>query len=73
MPLKIRRFSSEVNAAAAQAAMELPHVFRVYTREQLIGGSVAGDRIGRQVLNGFYLQRSGDANPGDDSDGLRPS
>ncbi len=51
---------AEVNLVAAQAVMELPHVFRVYTREQLISGSVAGDYIGRRVLNGFYMPRSGD-------------
>ncbi len=51
---------AEVNLTAAQAVMELPHVFRVYTREQLISGSVAGDYVGRQVLNGFYMPRSGD-------------
>jgi arylsulfatase A-like enzyme len=35
-------------------------VARVYTRDQLLAGTVAGDRIGQRVLHGFNAQRSGD-------------
>ena len=45
---------------AAAAAAEVPHVARVYTRDQLLRGEVANDRIGSRVLRGFNAQRSGD-------------
>jgi hypothetical protein len=49
-----------VNEAAAEAALGIPHVFRVYTREQLTAGALIEDEIGRRVLNGFNVQRSAD-------------
>jgi hypothetical protein len=49
-----------VRRTAAAAAMAVPHVARVYTRDQLQRGDVAGDRIGSRVLRGFNAQRSGD-------------
>jgi arylsulfatase A-like enzyme len=51
---------SEVNRVAADAAMAVPHVFRVYTREQLLNHQFQDDAIGRRVLNGFFPQRSPD-------------
>ena len=51
---------SEVRRVAADAAMAVPHVARVYTRDQLLRGEVAQDLIGRRVLRGFNAQRSGD-------------
>lgn len=51
---------TEVRLAAASAAMAVPHVARVYTRDQLLRGDVAGDVVGRRVLRGFNAQRSGD-------------
>jgi hypothetical protein len=50
----------EVRRAAATAAAAVPHVTRVYTRDQLLRGEVANDRIGSRVLRGFNAQRSGD-------------
>ncbi len=50
---------AEVDRVAAQALLAIPHVFRVYTREQLLNG-VPEDPVGRRVLNGFYPRRSGD-------------
>jgi predicted AlkP superfamily pyrophosphatase or phosphodiesterase len=50
----------EVRRTAAAAAIKVPHVARVYTRDQLLLGSVANDRIGGRVLRGFNAQRSGD-------------
>ena len=50
----------EVRRVAAAAATAFPHVARVYTRDQLLQGAVADDRIGRRVLRGFNPQRSGD-------------
>jgi len=51
---------AEVRRTAAAAAMAVPHVARVYTRDQLQRGDVPGDRIGSRVLRGFNAQRSGD-------------
>ena len=52
--------ASEVRRVAAEAAEKVPHVARVYTRDQLLRGDVPGDRIGSRVLRGFNAQRSGD-------------
>jgi arylsulfatase A-like enzyme len=51
---------AEVNAAAAAAAFTIPHVFRVYTREQLMNGYAMEDQVGRRVANGFYQRRGAD-------------
>ncbi len=51
---------AEVDRVAADAAISVPHVFRVYTREQLLSGQFQDDSIGRRVLNGFFAQRSPD-------------
>src|SRR5205085_4542868 len=51
---------AQVNQAAADAAMTVPHVFRVYTREQLMPGGAMSDRVGRAVMNGFYESRAAD-------------
>jgi len=51
---------TEVRRVAAAAAMAVPHVARVYTRDQLLRGEVASDLIGSRVLRGFNAQRSGD-------------
>jgi arylsulfatase A-like enzyme len=45
---------------AAAAATRVPHVARVYTRDQLLSGAVASDRVGSRILRGFNAQRSGD-------------
>jgi predicted AlkP superfamily pyrophosphatase or phosphodiesterase len=59
--IKSRKLSEQdVASEAARAAMEVPHVFRVYTRQQLLNGSVAEDRVGRRVLNGFSWARGAD-------------
>jgi predicted AlkP superfamily pyrophosphatase or phosphodiesterase len=50
----------DVEAAAAEAAAGVPHVFRVYTRTQLVNGAGPDDRITRAVERGFYPSRSGD-------------
>jgi predicted AlkP superfamily pyrophosphatase or phosphodiesterase len=49
-----------VDRVAAQAALEIPHVSRVYTREQLMNGFEMGDAIGRRVMNGFSARRGAD-------------
>jgi hypothetical protein len=50
---------AEVDRVAAQALAAVPHVFRVYTREQLLAG-ISRDPVGRRVANGFYPRRSAD-------------
>jgi Type I phosphodiesterase / nucleotide pyrophosphatase len=50
----------DVRRVAADAGVQIPHVARVYTRDQLLRGDVPDDRIGRRVLRGFNAQRSGD-------------
>lgn len=50
----------EVRRVAAAAAAKVPHVARVYTRDQLLRGDVPNDRIGSRVVRSFNAQRSGD-------------
>jgi predicted AlkP superfamily pyrophosphatase or phosphodiesterase len=50
----------EVTAEAKEAALAVPHVFRVYTRQQLMNGQALEDQLGRRVMNGFDVKRSAD-------------
>jgi hypothetical protein len=50
----------EVTETAAAAARAYPHVFRVYTFDQLRTGAVPGDAIDRRIINGFHHQRAAD-------------
>jgi predicted AlkP superfamily pyrophosphatase or phosphodiesterase len=50
----------EVRRVAAAAAQRVPHIFRVYTRDQLLVGAVQGDQISRRLINGFNVRRSPD-------------
>jgi len=52
--------ASDVRRVAAAAAMAVPHVARVYSRDQLLRGEAANDLMGSRVLRGFHAQRSGD-------------
>jgi hypothetical protein len=49
---------AEVENAAADALRAMPHVFRVYTRTQLMKGAILEDQVGVRVRNGFNLARS---------------
>ena len=49
-----------VRRVAAAAAAKVPHVARVYTRDQLLLGEVSSDPVSRRVLRGFNAERSGD-------------
>ena len=49
-----------VRAVAATAAPGAPQVSRVFTRDQLLQGSVPADVFSRRVLQSFHPQRSGD-------------
>jgi predicted AlkP superfamily pyrophosphatase or phosphodiesterase len=52
--------SADVERVAADAARGVPHVARVFTREQLTEGRAMDDAIGRRVQNGFNPVRGGD-------------
>lgn len=51
---------ADVHRTAMSTLMKIPHVFRVYTREQLMAGQFLADPVGERVGNGFNFQRSGD-------------
>jgi arylsulfatase A-like enzyme len=51
---------AEIENVAAEALRALPHVFRVYTRTQLLNGELMTDPVGVRVRNGFNAARSGD-------------
>jgi predicted AlkP superfamily pyrophosphatase or phosphodiesterase len=51
---------AEVERTAAAAARRQPHVFRVYTRVELLRNEVLDDAVTAAVRNGFYRTRSGD-------------
>ena len=50
----------EVTATAAQAAETVPHVFRVYTRPQLMSGGAMTDSAGRRLMHSFSARRGPD-------------
>lgn len=50
----------EEERIAADTIRALPHVFRVYTRTQLMNNAILEDPIGIRVRNGFNAARSGD-------------
>ncbi|MEQ1946346.1 MAG: alkaline phosphatase family protein [Bryobacteraceae bacterium] len=51
---------AQVEHVAAETLREQPHVFRVYTRTQLLSGSVSADQLDLRVRNGFNAARSPD-------------
>jgi len=50
----------DVERTAADAVRALPHIFRVYTADQLQNGRMTDDYVGVLVRNGYYRQRSPD-------------
>jgi len=52
--------AADVRRVAAAAASAVPHVARVYTRDQILQGAVPTDTIGRRVLRSYRPDRSGD-------------
>jgi hypothetical protein len=50
---------AEMERVAADAIRALPHVFRVYTRTQLMNGLIEADSVGVRMRNGFNAARSG--------------
>lgn len=51
---------AEVERTAAAAIERMPHIYRVYTREQLLNGIETDDPVTQRVVNGFYPSRAGD-------------
>jgi hypothetical protein len=51
---------SELEHVAAEVLRVQPHVFRVYTRSQLLAGAISSDIVGLSVRNGFNEVRSPD-------------
>jgi predicted AlkP superfamily pyrophosphatase or phosphodiesterase len=50
----------EVAQETANILYAVPHVFRVYTREQLMNGSSIQDQVGRRLLHSYSPQRGPD-------------
>ena len=50
----------EVERVAAAAISGIPHVSRVYTRQQLLLGATSGDKLSERVVRSFNMARSGD-------------
>ncbi len=57
---KYKVTEAEVQQTAAEAVRALPHIFRVYTADQVQNGRMQDDYTGVLVRNGFYRQRSPD-------------
>lgn len=51
---------SAVQNVAAETLRAMPHIFRVYTRSQLMNGQILADQVGVMVRNGFNAARSPD-------------
>jgi arylsulfatase A-like enzyme len=51
---------AEVDRAAAQALMAIPHIARVYTREEIAHGQMLQDNIATLITNGFNVRRGPD-------------
>ena len=51
---------AEMERVAAETLRAQPHVFRVYTRSQLLAGAFLADQVGVRVRNGFNEARSAD-------------
>jgi predicted AlkP superfamily pyrophosphatase or phosphodiesterase len=51
---------ADVEECVAGALAGVPHVYRVYTRTQLLHGEFGQDPVSRRVANSFFPSRSGD-------------
>lgn len=51
---------AEVEQVAANAIAALPHMFRVFTRQQILRGEVIDDAVSRAVTAGYFPGRSAD-------------
>ncbi len=50
----------EVRRVAAETLRAMPHIARVFTRDELQAGQGAADPVGQAVVMGYYGARSGD-------------
>jgi len=50
----------EVRKVAADTVRNLPHIARVYTKDQMIAGIPITDFVARRAQNGYYARRSPD-------------
>jgi len=57
---KLKLSEADVEKTAADAVRAMPHIFRVYTADELAAGQVPDDPFSKAVLNGYYAGRSGD-------------
>jgi len=57
---KYKTSLADVEGTAAEAVRAMPHVFRVYTSEDIRAGRVTRDEISAAITYGFYGARSGD-------------
>jgi hypothetical protein len=57
---KYKLNAAEVEETAAEAIRSLPHIFRVYTAEDIRTGRVMKDDISAALTYGYYGKRSGD-------------
>ena len=51
---------ADVRRVAAEAAARVPHVARVYSRDQILAGQVPDDLISARVTRAYHRDRSGD-------------
>ncbi len=51
---------AEVEKEAARALAAMPHIFRVYTLDQVARGETLHDEVTQRVVNGFNLRRGPD-------------
>ncbi len=52
--------AAEVNRRAAEAVLQVPHIARTYTREQILDGRTLKDETGRMILNGYHRATGAD-------------
>jgi len=57
---RMRLDPAVVDRTAAQALMAMPHIARVYTREEISRGELLRDDIGTLITNGFNVRRGPD-------------
>ena len=51
---------ADVRRVAAEAASQVPHVARVYTRDAILAGAVPRESISERITRGYHRDRSGD-------------
>jgi arylsulfatase A-like enzyme len=56
---KYKVTEAEVDRTAAETIRRMPHIFRVYTAEEMEEGRVANDIVGRALTYSYYGPRCG--------------